>query len=154
LLARRWTLVATGALVVITALAVHPTWARSLGADVWNMPALTEQVRTTETEGTRLAAEDTEVQRRIAIKDAIVTELLAGRITLADATDQFTAMNTSRPHYMAAIRDTFPGATDREKMARNVISFATPRVAGAAQSATASRLEAELQQMLANGASR
>jgi hypothetical protein len=139
--------------VAAAALAVHPTWARAVGLDVWNVPALSAQVRASEAEGSRLADEDDEVRHRIAVKDAIVTDLYAGRLTLVEATDRFTAMNATRPHYLPAIRAAFPGATDREKMARNVISYALPRVPAPERGAAASRFETDLRQMLADAAS-
>jgi hypothetical protein len=43
---------------------------------------------------------------------------------------QFTALNEAYPAYMSLIRDSYPGATDEEKMARNVLDFLSPRVAG------------------------
>ena len=51
------------------------------------------------------------------MKEVIVTDLLAGRAPLAEATEQFTVMNASRPEYMVVIRaNVLSGATDHEKM--------------------------------------
>jgi hypothetical protein len=129
-------------------LAVHPTWAATLGIDVWNVPALKAQMRTSAEEGHRLDAEDEYVRRRIELKEMIVRDLIAEKIPLAEATDRFAALNAMCPRSEAAVRDFFPGSTDREKTARNVISFAVTRAAPHAQAALASRLESELRQML------
>ena len=150
LLSRPRVLVCSCLLVAVGTLSAHPTWARSIGADVWNVPALNEQVRTSEVEDDRLTAEGDDVLRRIAIKEAIITELLAGRTTLADASERFAALNGARPDYVATLREVFPGATDQETYARNVISFALPRVPAQDRDALSSRLEAELQQILAS----
>ena len=133
-------------------MAGHPTWARSIGADVWNVPAIQEEIRTSQTERDHLDAENEEICHRIAIKESIVTDLVASRITLSEATEQFTELNAARPNYMTVIRDTFRGATDQEKMARNVIAFVVTRVSPQEQTAVVGRLEAELARMLGGSA--
>lgn len=152
LLACSRVLICSCVLVSTGVVLVHPTWAQSVGLDVWNAPALNQQAQTAAVEVDRLETEDGEVLRRIAIKESIINELLAGRTTLADATDQFVALNEARPDYIETIRNSFPGTTDREKFARNVIAFAIPRVPPDERAALSSRLEVELQQMLAAGA--
>jgi hypothetical protein len=132
--------------------AVRPTWAQSIGADVWNVPALQEQVRASVAEETRLDCEDGEVMRRIAVKEAIAADLAEGRCTLAEATDRFNELNATRPEYVSTLLRSVPGATDREKFARNVISYALIRVEPSERPALSSRLEAELRQMLADSA--
>lgn len=137
------------ALPVFVAGLAHPTWAKTAGIDVWNVPTLREQIRTLAGENDRLDAAEDEVQRRMAVKEALVAELVAGRTTLAAVTAQFVEMNAGRPNYVAAIRASFPGGTDQEKAARNVIEYALARTAAANQAAVAGRLEAELRQMTA-----
>lgn len=154
LFARRCALYATFAIVAVAGFAAHPTLAQSLGADVWNLPALKEQARHAEAENALLDAEDDTVRSRIRVKDGIAAELVAGRITLSEATDQFLALNESRPTQMAVIRETYPGDSDREKTARNVISYSLGHVPPHQREATVNRLEAELHSMLASGASR
>ncbi len=149
LLARPFALVGSGLLAGLAVLTVHPTWAQAIGADVWNLPALNEQIRTEEAEDDRLADADETVRQRIAIKEAIVADLIAGRCTLAAATDQFTELNAARPEYLTVLRTEFAGETDREKFARNVIAFTLPRVAAPERAALRARLDAELRRMLA-----
>jgi hypothetical protein len=132
-------------------LAGNPTWAQSLGLDVWNVPALQDELRTGEGTDRQLTDQSEEVRRRIAVKDAIITELLDGQITLAEATDRFTALNAGYPEYLLTIRATQPGDTDREKFARNVIAFARLRTAPDQVEAVTSRLEGELQEMTGAG---
>ena len=116
------------ALPVLAAGLLHPTWAKSAGVDVWNLSALKGEVRAAAGENSRLDAEDGQVQQRMAVKEALVAELIAGRTTLAEVTARFTEMNVTRPTYMAVIREAYPGATDQEKAARNVIGYASARV--------------------------
>jgi hypothetical protein len=131
-------------------LAIHPTLAQSLGVDVWNVSTLKAQLRATETENVRLAAEDEEVRDRIAIKEGLITDLIAHRTTLAEVTEQFIVLDASRPRYLEILRRAYPATTDREVMARNVIAYTLPRVAPEERAAVSSRLEADLQQMLSH----
>lgn len=151
LLARPRLLLGTGLLVGAGALLAHPTLARSVGADVWNVPALNEQVRAAGAEEERLTEDDNDVLRRIAVKEGIVSALIAGRLTLTEATERFAELNAARPAYLPTLRTAYPGDTDQEKFARNVISFALPRVPPHERAALSARLEAELRQMLATG---
>ena len=137
----------------VAALTVHPSLARTIGADVWNVPSLNDQVRAAAVEEGRLNDENGEVMRRIAIKEAIVSDLIADRTTLAAATARFAGLNVSRPQYIATLRDSYPGATDEEIFARNVISFALARVPAHARADLSSRLEGELRQSIAAVAS-
>lgn len=130
-------------------LACHPTLARSLGADVWNVPSLNAQFRAASDESERLNAEDDTVLSRISRKEAVVRELLEGRATLAEATDRFIQMNAARPQAMEAVRFNYPGTTDREKTAHNVIYFALGRTPAADREALSRRLEAELHELSA-----
>ncbi len=151
---RRRVLSATCVLAVGTVLTVHPTLARAIGVDVWNVPALNAELRATTEESGRLDAEDDDVRRRIEVKESLVVELIAGRVSLTEVTDRFTALDETRPANLAMVRDRFPGDTDHEKMARNVIAYALPRAADHQRAALANRLDAELRHSLAAGASR
>lgn len=144
---RRLTVAASAGVVAL--LAAHPTLARSVGADVWNYPAIDRQMRDASDEGERLEAEGEVVCRRIAVKEGVVAALLAGRATLADATASFAELNSSRPMAQSTVRALYPGASDREKTARNVIAYALDRTPAADRPALARRLDGELRQMLA-----
>ena len=130
-------------LAVIGALSVHPTWARSIGADVWNVPGLREEMRGAQNERAVMDAEDEEIQHRITVKDAIANDLLASRITLAEAVERFAEMHSTGSKYMAAIRDQYPGATDHEKITHHTIRYTVFHAAPAEQAAIAERLHAE-----------
>ena len=136
-------------LAALTFMLAPVSWAESIGADFWNVPALTEQIRESTSANERLAAEQEEIRERIALKEAFIEELLAGRTTLAEVTEKFMTLNSSRPHYMDAIRDHFPGDTDQEKMARNVISIAIARSPTERQDSVTQYLESELNLMIA-----
>lgn len=135
------------AAAVLGLFAAHPTWAKSLGLDVWDVPTMGEELRAGAEADRKLSDQSTEVRRRIVVKDAIIADLLARRITLVEATEQFTALNASRPEYLEIIRLAYPGETDQEKFARNVIAFAHMRAAPDRRADLDARLERELQDM-------
>lgn len=111
------------ALVIPVAAALtNCAWAKSVGINVLGGSQQDELSIETE-ESHDLDAESAEVRRRIDVKDALIQNLIAGRTTLAEVTAQFLALDENRPAYMAVLRNNQPGATDEEKMARNVISY-------------------------------
>ena len=129
--------------------AASPAWARSVGLDVWNVSALARQQREAVERRAELTAAQAEISQRIGLKEAVVGELVAGRTTLADATAEFLALNESHPEYVAMIRDSYPGSTDEERTARNVIGYAVMRADNPVEYDRLSRrLDAELQAML------
>jgi hypothetical protein len=81
---------------------------------------------------------------RLALKDQIIAELVEGRTTLADATRQFMAINSSSDATRAAVEDNYRGATYEEKAARNVIEFVKSYLSTApAPSNTPQRIEGQ-----------
>jgi hypothetical protein len=58
---------------------------------------------------------------RMALKRELVGELAAGRVSLAEATGRVLALNREHPEYMGTIRWNYPGRTDEESQARNLL---------------------------------
>jgi hypothetical protein len=123
-----------------------------LGIDAWSTMEAREQTReATEVERV-LDTNCTELRQRYEAKTAMIDDLIAGRTTLAEVTAQFMLMNRDRPACMAVIRSTWPGATDEEMMARNVIGFVDTSLQGDTETDRAevrSRLDAQLTAMFA-----
>lgn len=138
--------------LALAVLVIHPTWASALGVDVWNIPAMKAELRANAERVEQMQEQDENILYRIRLKEAIVADLLAHRITLADATDRFAALNESRPDYMELIRAQYPGQTDQEKLARNVIAFTELRAPVSERPAVKNRLEADLHRMRAGSA--
>lgn len=113
--------------VAVGVLAANPVWATAAGLDVWNVPALQRQMATIEEHNRALAVAADDVKERIEAKEQLIRDLIAGRATLAQVTAAFLAINEGSPVCMKVIRQTFAGATDYEKHARNVVSFALAR---------------------------
>jgi hypothetical protein len=143
----RWA--ALAALAALATLAAHPTWARSLGVDVWNLPALQRQMRAIVDERAHLDAANDGLHRRMAVRKAIAAELVAGRITLAEAVARFSAPGVMPPEQMEWARYTLPEKTDEERVARLVINYALDQLAPEDQPAAARRWEDELRQAVA-----
>lgn len=137
------------ALSVGAASALSPGWVRSAGLDVWNVPRLERAVNEAAEQNRQLDEEDAEIRHRIREKEVLVAELIAGRTTLADVTARFLVLNHPYPEYTRMIRVSYPGSSDEERAARNVIAYTLPRVGDPSRRcAMASRLEAELQSIV------
>lgn len=106
------------------------TPAVALALALWIVPAAREEAQLK----ARLAALGEEtgdmdahaatVRSRLAVKYALAGDLVAGRVTLAAAAARFHDLNRDVPEYMDVIRAKFPGRTDEESQARNVVEFA------------------------------
>ena len=93
------------------------------------------------------------VCRRIEVKESIAWDLVAGRTTLADATARFMLLNEPYPYYLQMIRDTYPGSTDQERTARNVMDYTLGRVTDRRErERLAGRFEGELRTMIGSPA--
>lgn len=145
----RRALVAAVVGVVCATLAVaNPTWARSAGIDVWNVNQAERELAAALGATERLAADDMTVLNRIGAKESLVNEVIAGRLSLADAAEQFLDLSADAPNYLDILRDRFPDGTDEVRVARNVIEYVTQRVADPARrDALTSQLAAELADM-------
>ena len=151
--AARRCLVLAGIVVPFVSLAVaNPSWAKSVGIDVWNVPGLEEELAAADRDRVRLAGFDVTLMNRIAAKEAIIGELIAGRATLADAASQFLSLNAERPDLLEMIRSAYPNRTDEERAALNVIDYVAQRVADpVAREEIVSRLAADLAEMPRRG---
>ncbi|MBA4190418.1 MAG: hypothetical protein C0467_20720 [Planctomycetaceae bacterium] len=135
-------------IVPMTALVAQSEWGASLVIDMFQSKSVREELKEDNEIRANLEVINTEIQRRIAIKEALIAELIAGRTTLAKVTDQFLVMNQSRPEYMTIIRSSCPGNSDFEKTAHNVIGYANgelSRLPESQQAEIRARLQAELQ---------
>ncbi|MFO0852149.1 MAG: hypothetical protein U0871_26830 [Gemmataceae bacterium] len=91
----------------------------------------------------RLAAKLDAVVARMHHKEWLVDELIAGRADLMTVADEFLRMNREEPQCLAVLRRHFPGGSDREVAARNVIEYVAPRVKPADRVAVRQRLDRE-----------
>jgi hypothetical protein len=108
----------------------RPSWAADLGLDFWNVPALKARLAEDHQLASKLSDRDDKVMRRIAVKETIIEDLVAGRIGLLDAAAEFRALNAGRHAYVVVIRSLYPNMSDEERMCRNVISYVESFVEG------------------------
>lgn len=105
-----------------------PGWLTAAGLDVWNTPALRRQVDANLRREAELTADIADVQGQIRAKEALADELIAGRLSLAAAADQFGAMIETRPAMLRGLRCLYPDvSSDRELVARHVMDYARSR---------------------------
>lgn len=115
--------VPAAAVVVLSTLAVGALRLAVLGG-LPGVDSIREDVVSDAELGAQLELVSVELQRRIAIKESLVADLVAGRATLAYVAEQFLALNQGRPEIMRVIRATCPGRSDLEKSAHNVVEYA------------------------------
>ncbi|MFO0797679.1 MAG: hypothetical protein U0804_09375 [Gemmataceae bacterium] len=111
-----------------------PGWLAAAGLDAWNVPAVRSQMAANLRTQARLDGEIADLQGQIRSKDRLVDELIAGRLSLADATDQFEGMLAMQPRTAHGLRQMYPDvASDRERVARHVMDYTRSRLADAAE---------------------
>jgi hypothetical protein len=83
-------------------------------------------------------------------KDSVVADLIAGRITLAEAGGSFQTIDASRPSHLHSFLSIYPGRSDRERMCRQVIAHVNTKLEGRPEhDAVVAGLEADLQKQIA-----
>lgn len=103
--------------------AACPMWTEEIGLDVWNYYECDRALEQNRREMARMEVTSTQIGRRLVMKLLITREVIDGRMKLADATEQFHALNLQEPEVMTQTRISFPATTDRDSVARQVISF-------------------------------
>lgn len=85
-----------------------------------------------------------QIATRIAYKDSLMRELIAGRTTLTDVAAEFLRLNQDEAVNMSVLRQQFPCGNDEERSACNVIQYLYQRGLPAAEEARVlGRLEDE-----------
>lgn len=70
-----------------------------------------------------LDAQTYHIAARIAYKESLIRELIAGRTTLARVSDEFLRLNEEEPTTMNVLRTSYPGSGDEERSAHNVLEY-------------------------------
>ncbi len=119
----------TAGLLLVATLAVgcctlQPAWLADLGLDVWSLPELLSQLRREEQRLADLSRLDEHLQEVVERKEAATQELIAGRMTLTAATEQFRlAASDSLPHVCKMLRYERLDATDAELLCFHVLEW-------------------------------
>lgn len=133
-------------LLPVATFVAHSNCCVSTVSDMFQTPSQCVQIKEEQELGDHLDVVKSEIVRRLAIKDALIAELISGRITLIEVTKQFLILNQSRPEYMTVIRESYPGSTDEEKTTHNVMGYIRAELAHttpAQQTAVLHRLNIE-----------
>jgi hypothetical protein len=120
------------------------------GLDIFQTQEHREEMKRHVEYGKQLDLIDQELRRHIRIKDQLIIELIAGKKTLTEVTTEFLVLNQSQAATMDVLRREYPGLTDEEKIARNVIEYATADLDHSyadQKEVVLARLEAEFEQL-------
>jgi hypothetical protein len=112
------------ALLFIGGCTLAPDLLVELGLDWWNWPQELRQADAEDERARELADHRQAVDGYKDTKDRICRELIAGRLTLAEATRQVMELPGLTEFMRREIRTDFPGATEEESMSRHVIMWA------------------------------
>ncbi len=98
-----------------------PETSEELGIDFWHISTLEADCATEEQVHQAIDRETEQTRRRIDIRQSIVSDVLDGRRTLADAAAVFAELNRSHTRVGEFARAYFHGKTDLEIAALQVI---------------------------------
>jgi hypothetical protein len=150
--ARALSLVALAATTLLGLSQYRPAWAQRAGLDWWSLPELCEEVRRGEQQLAEMGAQTQGAIERLRTRTKVIEDLRAGRLTLVQAAARFRRLNALTPAGGLDLRGHLVGATEEERLCRQVICWAEaadrPEAPSIAEQ-TRERLEAELQRLLA-----
>jgi hypothetical protein len=132
-----WLIAAVALAAVVAALFAEPM-PRAATRD----PAAATGDAETDAASAALDARRIEVLARIAYKEDLINRLVAGQTTLDEVTAEFMKLNRGGP-VLDSIRTQYPGSSDEEKTAHNVLEYVRQRRLPADQNA---RVMARLRQ--------
>lgn len=81
-----------------------------------------EDLRVQEEFAAELTRVGKRIDQRIALKNIVVQNLIAGRVTLASAAEDFDSLNKLEPELVVQ-KSIFPGDTDKETAALQVVTY-------------------------------
>ncbi len=128
-LPRSLTIPAAFGATLAMAMLTYPGGLSAAYSDFENYDEHARQLETTRSSNARHDSSLVNLMDRINTKEQWLEELIAGRATLRATTERFMGLNRSNDAARTAIDFHYPGATDEEKAARNVIDFANTRLA-------------------------
>lgn len=103
-------------------------WATDMGLDVWNLPQLKESAQEAETRMAELDEACGVVQQRLDVKDQLISDLIAERITLAQAVEAFREVNAENPRILELLKDRYNEADEQRVLVRNILEYARSKV--------------------------
>jgi len=113
--------------VLVAVLVCYPGGIAGAYQNATEVSKLNEEFDELYKERARLEERAVYIADRIAIKEALVEDLIAGKQTLIEVAGRFAELNSEESD-AAVIRQHFPGACDLERNANNVLGYAEQRV--------------------------
>ncbi len=102
--------------------AVAPNWSKRFGLDVWNYSYYEADQRQTAHERKNLEVSHDRLRRQIEACDRIAGRLVAGELTLAEAAEDASRVNSDRPGFDDCLQIEHPHAgTERLRAARYIM---------------------------------
>jgi hypothetical protein len=135
-------------LLVAAACCARPEWMARMDLDVWELPGLLSRVEQERQREASLNLDAANLQDLIQRKEEVLTELLAGRLTLAQATARFRGLVSSSEGFWCYVRLAHPALPEAESVGRYLIDWAGQRLAERPErTRVLARLRAELEEM-------
>ena len=97
----------------------QPEWAHDLGLESWIEAALPDELRSDPEQEREFERCDRVLKMRLAVKEACIQELIAGRITLFEAAARFRRVNEEYP--VASDAQEFVSESPEERLCQQVI---------------------------------
>jgi hypothetical protein len=126
----------------------RPAWAENTGLDWWNLPTLYQEMRDGEQGLIERQHRGDLVVEWAASRGRVITDLRAGKVTLAQAAARFRALDTPLEGVIHRTEVNCPG-TSNERLCRQIIGWASSAEGSAdAREKMRKGLEAELRRLL------
>jgi hypothetical protein len=106
----------------------YPGGITALAQDSLDYPRLNRELHDSEVAYEQMGEENSRLSNRIALKDTILSDLIAGRRTFVEAVRDFHELNQSDPRLMQLLRDGSPGCSDEQVIALNVLTYLEHRL--------------------------
>jgi len=108
--------------VGLAAVLAYPAEAGDPGGDIWQIVKARSRMAEADRNMRKLDQDDEHVMRRVAIREEIIRDLVVGRMTFQQGTQRFVELNRTHPSALANLRRMYPGRTDEECAARQLVT--------------------------------
>ncbi len=118
----RWAAVVSLFLAPLAGLTyAYPHWPEAASLDVWDAPALGAEIDQCQQRRDDLNRRVQLCQDRLARKLEITTDVIAGRMNLAEAAREFRRLNVTNPDFVRCMRYKYPDCPEDELHVHNLI---------------------------------
>jgi hypothetical protein len=128
---RRWKLLGMVGFVVVavpmTAYAAAPDATTDFVLDLWNSRGYEQRIREQQDANAQMDSVLRETIDRMSVKEQLIGDLLAKRLTFFEVVKRFEALNAGRPAAFVWLPPALAQIPDEEKAARSVLSYVAAR---------------------------